>query len=287
MRSMKTLLRLLGAVSLTTVAASSVVACGSEPEPELNVDVAKLLNWYDAQGSTLIRQIIGYNNSKVLSIIADDTLIKPTELFKNKLLIEGSAAGKFKAKNSEATKLLSELGFKSGSDSKDYSDADVASITKLIAKVTNNNPGKIQESGTTDFKVSDGISQVNIMDKDEDNAKILKSYTIKTLKNDTLNLPSLMSIVVKTTTLDLSKEKGYVQGGNVLTSLPWKKDDMKKIYGDYVNCFKSFKEELIWTSDSVGQNPITTYPTTGNAYLTIKFGNVKVINVLDCGEPYA
>ncbi|BET39582.1 hypothetical protein [Spiroplasma ixodetis] len=287
MRSMKTLLRLLGAVSLTTVAASSVVACGTEPEPKINVDVAKLLNWYDAQGNTLIKQIIGYNNSKVLSIIADNSKINTANLFKDKLLIQGSAADKFKAKNSEATKLLSEFGFKTGSDSKDYSDADVASITKLIAKVTNNNPGKIEESGTTDFKVSDGISQVNIMDKDEDNAKILKSYTIKTLKNDTLSLPILMSNVVNTTTLDLSKEKGYVQGGNVLTSLPWKKDDMKKSYGDYVNCFKSFKEELIWTSDSFGQKPITTYPTTGNAYLTIKFGNVKVINVLACGEPYA
>ncbi|WP_210371071.1 lipoprotein, partial [Borreliella garinii] len=40
MRSMKTLLRLLGAVSLTTVAASSVVACGSKA-PEIHDDVAK------------------------------------------------------------------------------------------------------------------------------------------------------------------------------------------------------------------------------------------------------
>lgn len=74
MRSMKTLLRLLGAVSLTTVAASSVVACGSKA-PEIHVDVAKLLDWYDAQGKSKINQklnkddIAGQENIQLLLMI--------------------------------------------------------------------------------------------------------------------------------------------------------------------------------------------------------------------------
>lgn len=285
MRSMKTLLRLLGAVSLTTVAASSVVACGSKA-PDLHVDVAKLLDWYDVQGKSKINQQLTKDDTpgkEKYSIIADDSLIKPTELFKNKLLIQGFAVGKFKAKNTEATKFLSDLGFKSGSESKDYSTDDVAKITALIAKVTSSTPGKIEENGTTDFKVSDGTCQVDIMDKTGDSAKVIKSYTIKTLKNDTLRVPNTVTKIVKTTNLDLTKEKGYVQGGKVITSLPWKNDKSaeKNLYD---SLFKLFgKESLIWTSDQAGQTVITTYPTSGSAYLIVKFGNIKVSPNLDCG----
>lgn len=286
MRSMKTLLRLLGAVSLTTVAASSVVACGSKA-PEIHVNVAKLLDWYDAQGKSLISQKLNKDDTvgqEKYSIIADDSLIKLPELFKTKLLIQGSAAGKFKAKNTEATKFLSDLGFKSGSESKDYSTDDVTKITALIAKVTSSTSGKIEENGTSDFKVGDGTCQVDIMNKVGNDAKVVKSYTIKTIKNDTLKVPFVVSSIVKTENLNFTKEKGYVQGGKVLTSLPWKDDKSveKNLYDSLVKLFG--KESLNWTSDSVGQTPITTFPTSGKAYLTIKFWNIKVSANLDCGN---
>lgn len=282
MRSMKTLLRLLGAVSLTTVAASSVVACGSKP-PEINVDVAKLLDWYDVQGKSKINQTLTRDDTagkEKYSIIADDSQIKITNLFKNKLLNNN------KAKNTEVTKFLSDLGFKSGSESRDYSTDDVAKITALVAKVTSSTPGKIEENVKTDFKVSDGTCQVAIMEKAGDGAKVVKSYTIKTLKNDTLEVPKTVISIVKKENLDLTKEKGYVKKGRVLTSLPWKNNNSvdKKLYNSLVRLFSNDKLSLVWTSDSYGKINISEYPENGNAYLTIKFGNLIVLNALDCGE---
>lgn len=284
MRSMKTLLRLLGSVSLTTFAASSVVACGS-PKPELDVDVvAKLLGWYDANGKSLIEQKLNKDDTvdkEKYSIIVDDSLIKPVEIFKNKLLNSN------KAKNSEATKLLADLGFKTGNESKEYSTDDIKKITTLYAKVTSSNLGKIEENGTTDFKVSDGTCQVDIMDKVGNGTKVVKSYTIKTLKNDTLKVPSAVVSIVTTTNLNLTKEKGYVQGGLVFNSLPWKNDKsaQKNLYDSLTQLFG--KEELIWTNDVNGTSVITNFPTTGSAYLTIKFENIKVLIALDCGNPHA
>lgn len=286
MRSMKTLLRLLGAVSLTTVAASSVVACGSKA-PEIHVDVAKLLDWYDAQGKSKINQKLNKDDTvgqEKYSIIADDSLIKLPELFKTKLLIQGSATDKFKAKNTEATKLLSDLGFKSGSESKDYSTDDVTKITALIAKVTSSTPGKIKENTQKiDFNVENGTCQVDIMDKAGDGAKVVKSYTIKTLKNDILKVQFEVSSIVKTANLDFIKDKGYVQGGTVLTTLPWKSDKSaeKKLYDSLVNLIGS--QKLVWSTNAAGTEIINTYPASGKAYLTVRFGDVKVSSHLDCG----
>ena len=287
MRSMKTLLRLLGAVSLTTVTASSIVACWSSKAPDLHVAVAKLLDWYDAQGKSKINQKLNKCDTagkEKYSIITDDSLIKPANLFKDKLLVEDFTLGNFKAKNTEAKKFLSELGFKSGSESKDYSTYDVTKISALIAKVTSSNPGKIEENGITDFKVFDGTCQVDIMNKTGNCAKVKKSYTIKTLNNDTLGIQFKVSSIVTTANLDLTKEKGYVRGGRVLTSLPWKDDKSaeKNLYNSLVKLFG--KESLNWTSDSAKQNPIIIFPTSGKAYLTVRFWNIKVSANLDCGN---
>lgn len=287
MRSMKTLLRLLGAVSLTTVAASSVVACGSKA-PEIHVDVAKLLDWYDAQGKSKINQKLNKDDTvgqEKYSIIADDSLIKLPELFKTKLLIQGSAADKFKAKNTEATKLLSDLGFKSGSESKDYSTDDVTKITALIAKVTSSTPGKIKENtGKTDFNVENGTCQVDIMDKSGNDAKVVKSYTIKTIETNNLGISSESISIVTLVNLDFIKDKGYVQGGTVLTTLPWKSDKSaeKKLYDSLVNLIGS--QKLVWSTNAAGTEIINTYPASGKAYLTVRFGDVKVSRHLDCGN---
>jgi len=292
MRSMKTLLRLLGAVSLTTVAASSVVACGTQTKaPTLDGKYAALLGWYSDENKSLINQKLKKDESTAgqekYSIIADNSLIWTAEFFKTKLLTtkEVTEPQKYRAKDADAAAFLKDLGFNSGNESKDYSTNEITKITALSAKVTSSTPGKIEENGTNDFKVSDGTCQVDIMDKAGEGAKVVKSYTIKTLKNDTLEVPTAVSsIVVTTENLDFTKEKGYVQGGKVLTSLPWKtnKSVEKNQYNSLVKLFG--KESLNWTSDNAGKTPIITYPTSGSAYLTIKFGNIKVLTNLNCGN---
>lgn len=66
MRSMKTLLRLLGAVSLTTVAASSVVACGKDKVKNMDTQVQKDFGFLDADGKSTIKVKLLLNNNKVL-----------------------------------------------------------------------------------------------------------------------------------------------------------------------------------------------------------------------------
>ncbi|WJG71368.1 hypothetical protein [Spiroplasma ixodetis] len=291
MRSMKTLLRLLGAVSLTTVAASSVVACGSKA-PEIHVDVAKELDWYDAQGKSKIKQKLNRDDTvgkEKYSIIADDSLIKPTELFKTKLLIQGSTVGKFKAKNTEATKFLSDLGFKSGSESKDYSTDDVAKITALIAKVTSSTPGKIEENGTTDFKVSDGNCQVDIMDKVGDGAKVVKSYTIKTLKNDTLDINAtvITNLIVNKNGLKLTDSEGFKQGQPISSFKLKIKSDIKQKQFDSLIILLNTNVNTKFFSAVTGGTEVTGNFSTTKVFLEIHFGNVVLSSRIDCGIPNA
>ncbi|WP_339046206.1 hypothetical protein [Spiroplasma endosymbiont of Colias croceus] len=291
MRSMKTLLRLLGAVSLTTVAASSVVACGSK-SPEIHVDVAKLLEWYDANGKSKINQKLNKNDTtgkENYSIIADDSLIKTAELFKTKLLIQGSAAGKFKAKNTEATKFLSDLGFNSGSDSKDYSIDDVTKITALIAKVTSSTPGKIEANGTTDFKVSDGTCQVDIMNKAGNDATVVKSYTIKTLKNDALNINAsvITNLIVNKDGLKLTDSEGFKQGQPISNfKLKINSDKKQKQFDSLITLLNTNVNTKFFNAVTGGTEVTGNFPTT-KVFLEIHFGNVILSSRIDCDVPNA
>ncbi len=288
MRSMKTLLRLMGAVTLSTVAASSVVACGNAKAPQLNGKYAVLLGWYSDETTSNINQKLNKDEtvSEKYSIIADDSKIVSDNLFKNQLLTQGSVADKFKAKNVDAAKFLVDLGFKSGNESQDYSQTDTDAIKTLKVKITSTEAGKIEaNSGKTDFNVGAGTCQISIMDKDGADAKSIKDYTINTLKKDNIGVPNVVSSLVKKDNLVLTKKNGYEQEVKVLTSLSWVtgKDKEKKLYDSLVKLFG--KESLSWASDASGQNSITTYPASGKAYLMVNFGNVKVLtNYIDCGD---
>lgn len=285
MRSMKTLLRLMGAVTLSTLAASSVVACGPNTKaPALDGKYAALLNWYDADNKTTkieqkLNKIIASGQEKE-EIIAKDDMIKSTN-FKDRLLVSGSAVGKWKAKSPDAAKFLADLRFESGNDQKDYSDNDVTAITNLKAEVTSSEAGKVEaNTANNDFKVAAGTCQISIIKSNGDS----KSYTINTLKKDTLAIPTEVAKFVTADSLVLTKEKGYVQDGKVLKFLSWK-DNVKteeKLYNFLVRLFG--KESLIWTSDDAGKTKIDKYPTSGKAYLTIKFGDVQVLTAMDCGN---
>ncbi|WP_338960214.1 MULTISPECIES: hypothetical protein [unclassified Spiroplasma] len=298
MRNMKTLLRLMGAAALTTVAASSVVACGTQTKaPALNGKYAKLLGWYSDENTSTINQELKKDESAVgkenysIAIVATDSTKITTTKFNEKLLKagDGADANKFKAKDADAAVFLKDLGFTSGSTTAFYKVEEVTSITALSAKVESTEAGKIEAVGTTDFKVAAGTCQINIMDKATgDDAKSVKKYTISTLKKDTLGVPAQVDTLVQSAKLDLTKANGFEQGKDVLKSLPWKTENSKEknLYNSLVNLFSKDKVSLVWTSDAQGQTAILKY-TAQKVYLTVKFGEVKVTNTLDFGTPQA
>lgn len=297
MRNMKTLLRLMGAAALTTVAASSVVACGTQTKaPTLDGKYAALLEWYSDQNTSTINQELkkddtaGKESYSISVPAADSTKITETK-FNEKLLKAGSGAdsGKFQAVSDDAAAFLKDLGFTPDSK-KFYSADDVKKITALSAKVESTEAGKIEaNSGKTDFNVAAGTCQINIMDKATgDDAKSVKKYTINTLKKDTLGVPAAVHTLVELAKLDLTKANGFEQGKDVLKSLPWKTANSKEknLYDSLVNLLSKDKVSLVWTSDDQGQTVIPKY-TAQKVYLTVKFGEVKVTNTLDFGTPQA
>ncbi|WP_338987319.1 hypothetical protein [Spiroplasma endosymbiont of Dasysyrphus albostriatus] len=296
MRNMKTLLRLMGAAALTTVAASSVVACGTQTKaPALNGKYATLLGWYSNENTSLINQELkkddtaGKESYSISVPAADNTKITATK-FNEKLLKAGTGADsdKFQAVSDDAAAFLKDLGFTPDSK-KFYSADDVKKITALSAKVESTEAGKIEAAGTTDFKVEAGTCQINIMDKATgDDAKSVKKYTINTLKKDALGVPAAVYTLVELAKLDLTKANGFEQGKDVLKSLPWKAANSKEknLYNSLVNLFSKDKVSLVWTSDDQGQTVVPKY-TDQKVYLTVKFGEVKVINTLDFGTPQA
>ncbi|MBP1527428.1 MAG: hypothetical protein H9Q66_05875 [Spiroplasma ixodetis] len=296
MRNMKTLLRLMGAAALTTVAASSVVACGTQTKaPSLNGKYATLLGWYSNENTSLINQELkkddtaGKESYSISVPAADNTKITATK-FNEKLLKAGTGADsdKFQAISDDAAAFLKDLGFTPDSK-KFYSADDVKKITALSAKVESTEAGKIEAAGTTDFKVEAGTCQINIMDKATgDDAKSVKKYTINTLKKDALGVPAAVYTLVELAKLDLTKANGFEQGKDVLKSLPWKAANSKEknLYNSLVNLFSKDKVSLVWTSDDQGQTVVPKY-TDQKVYLTVKFGEVKVTNTLDFGTPQA
>lgn len=293
MRNMKTLLRLLGSVSLSTVVASSVVACATKTPPEEHVDAARLLGWYDAKGNSLINQKLNYDDTvdiKKYSIIVDSSLITVTSLFKSKLLVTNDTTGskKYKAINTDAAKLLKELGFTSGNEKKDYSSEEVTAISSLSAVVKTNNPGKIVKSDTTDFKAVGGTCQIEVK-----NNTVLKTFNIKTRESD-LAVPKIVSEIIQKSlnawNITFAGTLAYKQNQPVITQLPWNSDaDGQKAEKQFNSLLKILgfdTPDLLWSSDNQGKQKITTY-TSASAFLTIKISEIKVWDTVDCGRPDA
>lgn len=294
MRSMKTLIRLMGAVTLSTVAASSVVACGTNAKaPALKGDYAALLGWYDADKTTSkIQQKLNKNetiaNKEKYEVIAVDTIIMNTN-FKDSLLTPSTNLGKFIAKSADAAKFLVELGFKSGSEKEDYENTEVTSITHLKAKVTSSEAGTIKaNTRNTDFVVVAGTCQISIiMDKDGTDVKSIKNYTINTLQKDDLGVPSEVTTLVVVGNLGLTSAKGYKKDGNVLTSLPWvtKKEKEERLYNSLIELIGGAKLE--WYADKTDETVMTKYPNTDTTktYLMVKSGDVNLLKKrLECPD---
>lgn len=288
MRSIKITIKMMSAITLTSISTSSIVACeyDSIKVPDLNCRYAKLLGWYNSDNSiSLIQQKLSYdsNNEKYL-IIADDSLITPDNLFKNQLLITGSTSKKYKARNEHAAAFLQELGYTSGNENQDYSSYDVNEISNLIAKVRNSNPGKITENNQNDFQVSDGTCQIDIVNKDDKNDKLITSYTINTSKNNQLGINNIIitNIIFNKSTLKLTTEEGFRQG-NPITSfkLKFKSDDKQKQFDELVKLLNT-KISTQFFSDSNTWTPVTGNFPNSKVFLEIHFGNVN-IHRIDCG----
>ncbi|WP_342254692.1 hypothetical protein [Spiroplasma endosymbiont of Zeiraphera isertana] len=284
MRNMKTLLRLMGAAALTTVAASSVVACGTQTKaPALNGKYAALLGWYSDENISLINQELKKNyttGKEKYSIEADDTKITATK-FNGKLLKAGTGtdSDKSQAFSDDAAAFLKDLGFTPDSK-KFYSADDVKKITALSAKVESTEVCKIEAAGTTDFKVEAGTCQINIMDKATgDDAKSVKKYTINTLKKDALGVPAEVAAILIKTNLALTKDNNFKKDGDVLTSLPWAdgKTKEKNLYDSLVKLIGG--QKLVWSTTD-GGTAINKYPndTTTDVFLRVMFGEVKVVS---------
>ncbi|WP_425382926.1 hypothetical protein [Spiroplasma endosymbiont of Melieria omissa] len=291
MRNMKTLLRLMGAAALTTVAASSVVACGTQTKaPALNGKYAALLGWYSNENTSTINQELkkdesttGKENYSVAIVATDNTKITTTK-FNEKLLKAGTGtdSDKFQAISDDAAAFLKDLGFTPDSK-KFYSADDVKGITALSAKVESTEAGKIEaNSGKTDFNVAAGTCQINIMDKATgDDAKSVKKYTINTLKKDTLGVPAEVAAIVIKTNLALTKEKKFKKNGDVLTCLPWAdgKTKEKNLYDSLVKLVGG--QKLVWSTTD-GGTAINKYPNdvTTDVFLRVMFGEAKEVKVV-------
>ncbi|WP_338979742.1 hypothetical protein [Spiroplasma endosymbiont of Lasioglossum malachurum] len=212
---MKNMLRLMSALALTVGATPSVVACGNNGSnipnnPQLNGKYAELLGWYSDENTSIIDEVINFDNLGTCIITADSTNLIKDNLFKEKLLVEGSAAGKWKAKDVNAATFLRELGFTSGNQDNDYSESDVDAITNLIVTIKTAAPGEISVADTTDFKVADGICQIDIMSS-KTAAKLVKSYNIN-IKAANLNVSKVItSNIIKEplTDLKLTADQGF------------------------------------------------------------------------------
>ena len=295
MRNMKTLLRLMGAAALTTVAASSVVACGTQTKaPALNGKYAALLGWYSDENTSTINQELkkddtaGKESYSISVPAADSTKITATK-FNEKLLKAGDGANvdKFKAKDADAAAFLKDLGFTSGSTTAFYKAEEVTSITALSAKVESTEAGKIEAVGTTDFKVLAGTCQINIMDKATgDDAKSVKKYTISTLKKDKLNISTevigIDKLIKDKDSLELTDAQGFKQTKPVSSfKLKIKNAVKQKQFDSLVKLLKINVTTKFFDNDSAGTEVTGNFPNK-KVYLQISFGSVVLSSRIDC-----
>lgn len=295
MRNIKTLLRLMGAATLTTVAASSVVACGDKQPPEFNGKYATLLGWYSDESTSKIKQELQLDNvTHKYSFIINEAPIINTD-FKTKLL--KNDAGKFKAHDSDAVALLADLGFKSGNDQKEYSQADIDNIAKLKAKVISHQTGNVEvNTATTDFKVAASTCQIDIMNDSSPKAKVLKSTTIKTLASDDLAISTKVVGVkngpygiVEKTKLVLDAASGF-QVGKPTTSFNLQfnptANQNKEEYDSLLKILNIKNVKLEFFKEEAATTPVTGNFEDEEMFLRLSFDNVVLASrIIDCGKP--
>lgn len=199
MKNMKYLIKLFGALALTTGAATSVVACydPADDAVTLKAEYAKLL------GLDTVKQELADNYSKVeikLGNFDDATIKSRFEALLNADNI---------AKDKDATAFLKELGFTA--DAKGvYKDADTIKALKTVAKDTDVKIGTIsKKSNSNDFVISTGTVNFTVNKAD---GTLIKTYKLEVAATD-LAVPAKVAVLLEKDNLDLLNAlSGYVTG---------------------------------------------------------------------------
>lgn len=175
--NMKILLRLLGAGVLTTVAATSVVACGDEPTPGtvMNAKVSQDLGLTNAAGKGLINAAIDVTTKPTEPVW--NTNLKTTDLA-TKLLT--GTTGQVAGKDADSTTFLKDvLKLPTDADNK-FNFQDVKTI---VAKVSAIKPTIGANKAKNDYIVTGGTYIIQFF-KADGTTKLGDDYTVNFALND-------------------------------------------------------------------------------------------------------
>ncbi|WP_342276451.1 hypothetical protein [Spiroplasma endosymbiont of Nebria brevicollis] len=183
MRSMKTLLRLLGAVSLTTVAATSVVACGNNDSTKiLNNKVSQNLDLTDTDGKGLKAIMLNWDKDKPYFSI------KSNDILTTKLLEGDATTGDAKAKDKESFDFLKSVlqqKLKSGTTFEDgtFDAAEVVKIKYKFSNIKISTAKFVEPNDEAKLIVNDGAYNLQFF-KEDNKTSLGDKYQIK-VKTDT------------------------------------------------------------------------------------------------------
>lgn len=275
MKNIKKILSLISAVTLTTCAATSTVACNYQTSiPNLNYKYGVLLKLYDENSAmSLLQQELKYEGDEYF-ITVDEEIINRIS-FRECLLLNG------KAKNSIAKDFLKELGFTSGSVRKPYSETDFFAILKLTAKVINNHLSTISvKNDNSDFQVYNSSCQIDIMNGDE----LVKPYIINTKYSD-LKISDELINNVGLYDLKLSILEGFKVGWPIANfQLKFQSENRQKRFNVLVKILNANIILKFYNKSDKGKE-LTGNFENSKVYLQILFDSVAITNRIDCSKP--
>lgn len=267
MRTMKTLLRLLGAVSLTTLAASSVVACCGDKAKNLDSKVAQNLKLIDNKGKGLV--------SPTINVDATDKSKVTWKIDLNAIKVEILVQSDKKAKDKESFDFLKnvlKIKIDSGTKLEDaiFNNAQLKAATITFSDINVDlKPIKIKN----DFYVKNGSYNIMFTNGTTKTAKY-KIVTKLGSENDLTGVLKNNIFSIEKTDFNSAFQGEFKVGEsvnkfqvnkNLISMLDNSKDNVKKIFG-IQKLVNSGTLELIVT-----KNDKTTGNFTTNDKITVSF----------------
>lgn len=278
MRSMKTLLRLLGAVSLSTVAASSVVACGDKPKDkakDFDAKVSQNLGLTDADGKGLISPTMNFDDTDKSKVTWEINL--------NSIKLESLVGSDKKAKDKESFIFLKDvlnIKIDSGTKLEDaiFNDTQIKAATITVSDI---NVDLKPNEKKNDFYVKNGSYNIMFTNGTTKTAKY-KIGTKLGSENDTIGVIGNKGLPVYKTDFNSifqdefkvgQSVKNFIVGSDLTSMLDSTKDNIKKIFGiqKLVNSGGTLK--LLVTNNSVTTD---TFAINDKINVRIKIGEVSI-----------
>jgi len=277
MKNMKYLIKLFGALALTTGAATSVVACDKASDaPTLDSKYATLL------GLNVVNQSLTADFSKVeINTAAAFTISTVKAKFENMINTNGDISS---TDTTNIGAFLKELGFTVTADNKcSKEDAAIIRELKLVIK----EPTKDVKAGTvakntagTDFIINKGTVKFEVQKKDD---TVVKTYSLEVKAIDNLGVPTKFAAFLNANTkLDLNENNSkFVKNGQTSAfKLLFKvSEDTTK----YNALLKTLGNPAVTFIFKINGSEITQFTTGSVVNLTIKFGDVTVLTDLSLG----